>query len=42
MDAKIKIKEVNNAKDGPPKMARIRDYWSEQQTTKIVDLLKEY
>ena len=23
-------------------MARIGDYWSEQQTTKIVDLLKEY
>ena len=33
MDAKIKIKEVNIAKDGPPKMARIEDYWSEQQTT---------
>ena len=42
MDAKIKIKEVNIAKDGQPKMARINDYWSEQQTTKIVDLLKEY
>ena len=42
MDAKIKIKEVNIAKDGPPKMARIRDYWSKQQTTEIVDLLKEY
>ena len=42
MDAKIKIKEVNIAKDGPPKMARIEDYWSEEQTTKIVDLLKEY
>ena len=42
MDAKIKIKEVNIAKDGPPKMAKIEDYWSEQQTTKIVDFLKEY
>ena len=42
MDAKIKIKEVNIAKNGQPKMARIGDYWSEQQTTKIVDLLKEY
>ena len=42
MDAKIKIKEVNIAKDGPHKMARIRDYWSEQQIIEIVDLLKEY
>ena len=42
MDAKIKIKEINIAKEGPPKMSRIRDYWSEQQTTEIVDLLKEY
>ena len=29
MDAKIKIKEVNIAKDGEPKMARIIDYWLE-------------
>ena len=42
MDAKIKIKEINIAKEGDPKMARIGDYWSEQQTTEIVDLLKEY
>lgn len=42
MDAKIKIKEVNIAKEGQPKMARIRDYWSEQQTTEIVELFKEY
>ena len=42
MDAKIKIKEINIAKEGPPKMAKIRDYWSEQQTTEIADLLKEY
>ena len=42
MDAKIKIKEVNIAKEGQPKMAKITDYWLEQQTTKIVDLLKEY
>ena len=33
MDAKIKIKEINIAKEGDPKMARIGDYWSEQQTT---------
>ena len=42
MDAKIKMKEINIAKEGAPKMARIGDYWSEQQTTEIVDLLKEY
>lgn len=42
MDAKINIKEINIAKEVPPKMARIEDYWSEQQTTKIVNLLKEY
>ena len=42
MDSKIKIKEINIAKEGAPKMARIGDYWSEQRTTKIVDLLKEY
>ena len=33
MDAKIKIKEINIAKEGAPKMARIGDYRSEQQTT---------
>ena len=42
MDENIKIKEVNIAKEGQPKMARIRDYWPEQQTIEIVDLLKEY
>ena len=42
MDASIKIKEVNIAKEGQLKMARIGDYWSDQQTTEIVDLLKEY
>ena len=30
MDAEIKIKEINIAKEGDPKMARIGDYWSEQ------------
>lgn len=42
MDVKIKIKEINIAKEGSPKMARIGDYWSKRQTTEIVDLLKEY
>ena len=30
MDAKIKTKEVNIAKEGDPKMAKIGDYWLEQ------------
>ena len=30
-DAKIKTKEINIAKEGDPKMAKIGDYWSEQQ-----------
>ena len=42
MDANIKIKEVNIANEGQQKMAKIGDYWSKQQTTEIVDLLKEY
>ena len=42
MDGKIKIKEVNIANEGQPKMARIGDYWPDQQTTEIIDLLKEY
>ena len=42
MDAKIKIKEINITKEGDPKMARIGDYQSEQQTIELVDLLKEY
>ena len=29
MDAKIKIKEINIAQEGAPKMARIGDYWYE-------------
>ena len=42
MDASIKIKEVNIANEGQPKMARIGDYLSEQQMTEIINLLKEY
>ena len=42
MDEKIKIKEINIATEGQPKMARIGDYWPDQQATKIIDLLKEY
>ena len=37
---KIKTKEVDISNDNRPKMGRIGDYWREEQTTKIVDLLK--
>ena len=42
IDAKIKTKEINIAKEGDPKIAKIGDYCSEQQISEIVDLLKEY
>ena len=42
MDAKIKMKEINIGTEGQPNMARIGYYWSDQQTTKIIELLKEY
>ena len=38
--AKVKTKEFNISSDDRPKMAKIGDYWSEEQTTKIVNLLK--
>ena len=41
MDAKLKTKEINISNDNRRKMARIGDYWSDEQTTEIVDLLKE-
>ena len=42
MDAKVKTKEINISNDNRLKMARIGDYWSEEQSTKIIDLLKEF
>ena len=42
MDVKVKTKEIDISNDNRPKMAKIGDYWSEEQTTKIVDLLKEF
>ena len=42
MDAQIKTKEVDISIDDHPKMDRIGDYWSEHQTTKITNILKEY
>ena len=42
MDAKVKTKEVDISNDNLPKMARIGDYWDDEQTTEIVNLLKEF
>ena len=42
MDAKVKTKEIDISNDNRPKMAKIGDYWSEEQTTEIVNLLKEF
>ena len=42
MDAKVKTKEIDISNDNRQKMAKISDNWSEEQTTKIVDLLKEF
>jgi hypothetical protein len=39
---KLKTKEFNISNDDRPKMARVGDYWTEKETTDIVDLLKEY
>ena len=40
MDTEVKMKEVDNYNDDRPKMERIGDYWNEEQTTEIVNLLK--
>ena len=40
MDAKVKAKKIDISNDNRLKIARIGDYWSEEQTTEIVDLLK--
>ena len=42
LDAKVKNKEFNISNDGQPKMAKNGDYWSEEQTTEIVNLLKAF
>ena len=42
MDAKVKTKEFDISNDERQKMERIGDYWSEDKTTKIVNLLKEF
>ena len=42
MDAKVKTKEIDISNDNRPKMENIGDYWSEEQTTEIIDLLNEF
>ena len=42
MDTKVKTKETDISNDNRPKMARIGDYWSEEKTTEIVNLLMEF
>ena len=42
LDAKVKIREFDISNDDRPKMAKIGDYWNEEQTTEVVNLLKEF
>ena len=42
MDAKFNIKEVDISNEDIPKMKKIGDYQNEEQTTEIVNLLKEF
>ena len=38
----MKTTEFDISNDDQPKIEKIGDYWSEEQTTKIVNLLKEF
>ena len=40
METKVKTIEIDIYNDNRQKMARINDYWSEEKTREIVDLLK--
>ena len=42
LDAKVKTREFDISNDDRQNMAKIGDYWSEEQTTEIVNLLKEF
>ena len=42
LDAKVKTREFYISNDDRPKMTKIGDYWSEEQTIEIVNLLKEF
>ena len=40
MDAEIKTMEADISNDDQPKMTRIGDYWNDEKTIEIVNLLK--
>ena len=40
METKVKMKEVDISNDDRPKMERVGNYWNEELTAKIVNLLK--
>ena len=40
MDTKVKTIEIDIYNNNIPKMSRIGNYWSEEQTTEIVNLFK--
>ena len=40
LGAKVKIKEFDISNDEQPKIEKNSDYWSEEQTTEIINLLK--
>ena len=42
IDAQIKMKQFDFSNDDKPKMVKIGDYWLEQHTNEIVNILKEY
>ena len=42
LDAKVNTKEVDISNDDWPKLAKIGDYWNEQQTAEIITLLREF
>lgn len=42
MEAEIKTKEVDISIDSIPKLAEIGDYWTEEKTAEIINILKEY
>ena len=42
MDSKVKLKEIDISNDDKPKMEKLGDYWNEEQTTEIFNLLKEF
>ena len=42
LDAKVKTRKFDISNDDRPKMAKIGDYWSEEKTIEIVNLLKNF